>query len=168
LGQHHFFYRGTASGVLLRAGLIAAVYNRSLRLTTRARATLTNGKLVNHISTDISRIDFCCGWFHMAWTGPIQLIICLILLIINLGPSALAGFALFLFLTPLQTKVISAMFKLRQSSMGWTDKRAKLTQELLTGVKIIKFFAWEIPYLNRIHGLREHELGSVSLFFFLP
>jgi hypothetical protein len=85
LCTHHFFYRSSSTGVLLRGGLITAIYSRSLRLTSRARSTLTNGKLVNHISTDISRIDFCCGYFHMAWAAPIQMTICLILLIINLG-----------------------------------------------------------------------------------
>lgn len=85
LCTHHFFYRSTSAGVLLRGGLITAVYNRSLRLTSRARSTLTNGKLVNHISTDVSRIDFCCGFFHMSWAAPIQMTICLILLLLNLG-----------------------------------------------------------------------------------
>lgn len=32
--------------------------------------------------------------------------------------------------------------------MVWTDQRAKLLSELLNGMKLIKFFAWEIPYLN--------------------
>jgi len=64
LGTHHFFYRSTSTGVLLRGGLINVIYSRSLRLTSRARSTLTNGKLVNHISTDVSRIDFCAGFFH--------------------------------------------------------------------------------------------------------
>ena len=63
---HHFFYRATSTGVLLRGGLITAIYNRTLKLTSRARSTLTNGILVNHISTDVSRIDFCAGYFHMA------------------------------------------------------------------------------------------------------
>jgi hypothetical protein len=85
LCTHHFFYRSSSAGVLLRGGLITAIYNRSLRLTSRARSTLTNGKLVNHISTDVSRIDFCCGYFHMAWAAPIQMTICLVLLLINLG-----------------------------------------------------------------------------------
>lgn len=63
--MHHFFYRATSTGVLLRSGLITAIYARSLKLTSRARSTLPNGKLVNHISTDVSRIDFCAGFFHM-------------------------------------------------------------------------------------------------------
>jgi hypothetical protein len=59
-----FFYRSMSTGVLLRGGLITAIYSRCTKLTARARSTLTNGKLINHISTDVSRIDFCAGFFH--------------------------------------------------------------------------------------------------------
>jgi ABC-type multidrug transport system fused ATPase/permease subunit len=154
------------------------VFNRSLRLTSRARSTLTNGKLVNHISTDVSRIDFCAGFFHVVsfqyvtrgarhtdpskvWASPIQLILCLILLLINLGPSALAGFAFFVIATPVQTWVMKRLFALRRNSMVWTDKRAKLLQELLGGMKVIKYFAWEEPFLKRIEDYRRREMAYV-------
>ncbi|KAN0113413.1 ABC transporter [Russula decolorans] len=161
LCQNHFFYRSISTGVLLRGGLITAIYSRSLRLTTRARATLPNGRLVNHISTDVSRIDFCCGFFHMFWAAPIQLAICLALLISNLGPSALAGFSVFVILTPIQGKIMKTLFSIRRKTMVWTDKRAKLLQELLGGMKLIKFFAWENPFLERIGGYRKREMSHV-------
>jgi len=53
------------------------------------------------------------------------------------------------------------LFALRRKSMDWTDKRAKLLQELLGGMKIIKFFAWEIPFLERISDYRRREMGYV-------
>jgi ABC-type multidrug transport system fused ATPase/permease subunit len=158
LCQHHFFYRSTSTGVLLRGGLITAIYSRSLRLTTRARAILPNGRLVNHISTDVSRIDFCCGFFHMFWAAPIQMMICLALLISTLGPSAVAGFSVFFILTPVLGKVMKTLFLIRRKTMVWTDKRAKLLQELLGGMKVIKFFAWENPFLNKIGGYRKREM----------
>jgi hypothetical protein len=43
--------------------------------------------------------------------------------------------------------------------MEWTDKRAKLLQELLGGMKVIKYFAWEMPFLDRIEGYRQREMG---------
>ncbi|KAF8273331.1 P-loop containing nucleoside triphosphate hydrolase protein [Lactarius quietus] len=161
LCQHHFFYRSTSSGVLIRGGLITAIYSRSLRLTTSARAKLSTGRLVNHISTDVSRIDFCCGFFHMSWTALIQLGICLGLLIANLGPSALAGFSVFVVLTPITGKVMRILFHMRRRTMEWTDKRAKLLQELLGGIKLIKFFAWEAPFLKRLAGYRKNEMGYI-------
>ncbi|KAH9068492.1 ABC transporter [Lactarius deliciosus] len=161
LCQHHFFYRSASSGVLVRGGLITAIYSRSLRLTTGSRARLSNGRLVNHISTDVSRIDFCCGFFHMSWTAPIQLGICLGLLVSNLGPSALAGFSVFIILTPIQGKIMKSLFRIRRKTMEWTDKRAKLLQELLGGMKLIKFFAWEAPFLERVAGYRKREISYV-------
>lgn len=125
LCTHHFFYRSASTGVLLRGGLITAIYHRSLHLSARARSTLTNGKLVNHISTDVSRIDFCCSFFHMVWSAPVQMIICLILLLVNLGPSALAGFGFFVIITPVQTQVMKRLFGLRQKSMIWTGELEK-------------------------------------------
>ena len=159
LCTHHFFYRAASTGVLLRGGLITAIYDRSLRLTSRARTTLTNGKLVNHISTDVSRIDFACSFLQLGLTGPIQMIVCLVILLVNLGPSALAGYSFFLLMTPIQTLVMKQFIKIRHKSMGWTDKRAKLLQELLGSMKIIKYFAWEVPYLKRIAELRGREMG---------
>jgi hypothetical protein len=92
---NHFFYRAAGTGVILRGALIAAIYNKAPTLSTRARHIHPNGKLVNHISTDVSRVDFACQFFHMGWTAPIQLITCPAILLVNLGPSALAGFAIF-------------------------------------------------------------------------
>jgi hypothetical protein len=142
--------------------LITAIHNKAPTLSTRARHIHPNGKLVNHISTDVSRIDFACQFFHMGWTAPIQLIICLAILLVNLGPSALAGFAIFVLVIPIQTQLMCHLLLFRQSTMILTDKRAKLLRELPSSI-VIKFFAWEDPYLARILQVREPETKSVSL-----
>ena len=59
---------------------------------------------------------------------------------------------------PIQTMVMKRLMGLRKKNMVWTDKRAKSLQELLSGMKIIKYFAWEIPYLNRIGEFRTKEV----------
>ena len=143
---------------MLRGGLIAAIYDLSLRLTTKARSTFTNGRLVNHISTDVSRIDFASQISHVIWASPFQLILCLGLLIANLGPSALAGFAFFVIAIPVQTAVMKRMIMVRREIMVWTDKRAKLLQELLSGMRVIKYFSWELPFVKRIGEYRTNEV----------
>ena len=89
------------------------------------------------------------------------MILCLVLLLINLGPSALVGFGLFIVASPLQTVVLKRLFAWRARSMVWTDKRARLLQELLGGIKVIKFFAWEIPFLQRICDYRRKEMSFI-------
>jgi hypothetical protein len=55
--------------------------------------------------------------------------------------------------------VMKRLFMFRQKSMVWTDKRAKLLQELLGGMKIIKLFNWQSPFLARIGGYRQKEMA---------
>ncbi|QRW14685.1 ABC transporter transmembrane region [Ceratobasidium sp. AG-Ba] len=157
----HSFHRSFTTGVLLRTALITSVFSRALALTSRARTMggMTVGKFVGLISTDVSRIDYCAGYFHMAWTAPLQMAICLVLLCINLGWSALPGFAFFVIMSPLQGKVTKRLFLLRKRSMVWTDKRIKALQEILGGMRIIKLFAWELPFMERIGEYRRTEMS---------
>jgi len=87
--------------------------------------------------------------------------ICLIILLLNLGPSALTGFSFFILAAPVQTMVMKRLFKYRQKSMAWTDKRTKMLQEILGGMKIIKLFNWEAPFLERIGGYRQKEMAYI-------
>lgn len=64
LATNQFFARSATTGVLARGALISSVYRKAMVLSGKARVVATNGKLVNNISTDISRIDFCCSFFR--------------------------------------------------------------------------------------------------------
>jgi ATP-binding cassette subfamily C (CFTR/MRP) protein 1 len=145
-----FFTRAAGVGVSARTALIASIYRKSIVLSGKARVTSTNGKLINHISTDVSRIDFCCGFFHLSWTAFVQIGIIIGLLVANLGVSSLAGVAFLFVALPFQGMAMKSMFALRRKAMIWTDRRAKLMQELLGGMKIIKFFgsfaSFYLPY----------------------
>ncbi|OCB92268.1 ABC protein [Sanghuangporus baumii] len=159
--QHQFFWRSMSTGVLARAALISSIYKRGVMLTPKARTTLNNAALVNHISTDVSRIDACSQWFHAAWTAPIQVTVCLIILLVQLGPSALAGFSLFIFMVPVQERLMTFQHKRRQRANIWTDGRANLILEVLGGMRVVKYFSYEIPFLKRIFEIRGKELDGI-------
>ncbi|TDL20835.1 ABC protein [Rickenella mellea] len=159
--QHQFFWRSMSTGVLARAALISSIYKRGVKLTQKARTQLPNSALVNHISTDVSTIDACSQWFHAAWTAPIQVSICLIILLVQLGPSALAGFSLFVLMIPLQERIMAIQFKIRRKSMKWTDMRAKVILEVLGAMRVVKYFSYEVPFLKRIYDIRAQELHGV-------
>ncbi|KAJ7075487.1 hypothetical protein B0H15DRAFT_806144 [Mycena belliarum] len=58
--------------------------------------------MLNQASTYVSRVDARAQWLHTPWTAPFQATKCLITLLVELGPSALAGFAHFRLVIPLQ------------------------------------------------------------------
>ncbi|KAH9856552.1 ABC protein [Lenzites betulinus] len=159
---HQFFWRSMTTGMFARAALISSIYKRGVSLTGRARTNLPNSALVTHISTDVSRVDACAQWFHAVWTAPIQVTICLIILLVQLGPSALAGFSLFLLIIPIQERVMSFQFRVGKKSLKWTDKRARIILEVLGAMRVVKYFCYEQPFLKRIFEVRHEELKGTK------
>jgi ATP-binding cassette, subfamily C (CFTR/MRP), member 1 len=122
----------------------------------------SNGRIINLMSVDTYRIDQASGFFHMLWTAPIQIVISLILLIVNLTYSALAGFALLVVSMPILARAIRGLLKRRIGINKVTDQRVTLTQEILSSVRFVKFFGWEMAFLDRIFKLRKREIFSIQ------
>ncbi|CAG8808622.1 4507_t:CDS:2, partial [Cetraspora pellucida] len=156
-----YFYYVMETGFLSRTILITIIHRKALVLSEKARSLFTNGKITNLMSTDTTRIDFVCGYFHMIWAAPIQICIILSLLIFNIGSSALAGFALLVILCPMQGKVMSLLARTRAKAADITDERVKLTQEILLGIRMIKYYAWEDSFADALNKLRNKEISLV-------
>ncbi|KAJ3215100.1 hypothetical protein HDU67_000804 [Dinochytrium kinnereticum] len=86
------------------------------------------------------------------------ILIIMSLLIRTIGPSALAGLALLVAYVPFQAIIIRKLVQLRKANATNTDQRVKLTTEVLQSIRVIKFFAWENSFLNRIIDIRTKEL----------
>ena len=121
-----------------------------------------NGRVVNLMSTDTYRVDVASGMFHMVWTSPVAIVITLVVLLINLTYSALAGFALLVIGIPVLTKAIKSLFARRRAINKITDQRVSLTQEILQAVRFVKYFGWESSFLERIDNIRKREIRAIQ------
>lgn len=113
------------------------------------------------MSTDTSRIDFAAGYCHIGWVAGVQVCIILAILIVNIGPSALAGFGLLVLSAPILGKIVKNLAKRRFKSTKFTDARVRLTQEILNSMRVIKYYAWEKSFLSKVMDLRNAELKIV-------
>ena len=156
--SNRFFYKSLYVGVFCRAALVSGIFRRALNMQGRDRST---GKLVNHISTDVSRIDFGAQWWLLAFTAPVEIIVSLIILLTRFGVSSLSGFALIVVVMPFQMFYMLFLFTLRAKSMQWTDRRARRTQEVVSGMRIVKLFSYESNFFKLISDLRKHELKYI-------
>jgi ABC-type transport system involved in cytochrome bd biosynthesis fused ATPase/permease subunit len=150
-----------STGAMIRAGLTRIIFDKSLVLSQEARLKINNGKLLAHLSNDVSRLDLALQWLHALWTAPIQIIVCTVLLVLQIGWSALIGIALFILLIPLQSKIMGFSISVRKKSMVYTDARTRTLQELLSSFAILKYFVFEHAYLKRIANIRGKELVGV-------
>ncbi|KAI5862830.1 ATP-binding cassette transporter protein YOR1-like protein [Durotheca rogersii] len=123
----------------------------------------SNGKIVNLMSVDTYRVDQACALFHMIWTAPISCMITLVVLLINLTYSALAGFALLVIGIPALTRAVRLLFRRRAAINKITDQRVSLTQEILQSVRFVKYFGWERAFLGRLADIRTREIRAIQV-----
>jgi ATP-binding cassette, subfamily C (CFTR/MRP), member 1 len=62
---------------------------------------------------------------------------------------------------PLQFVLILIIVKQRQKGVKITDKRVRLTTEVLQGIRLIKMYGWEAFYYQQITNFREKEIKTV-------
>ena len=122
-----------------------------------------NGRVMNLMATDTYRVDQASGMFHIIWTAPMIMILTLVLLLVNLTYSALAGFGLLIIGTPIFTWSIKVLFVRRAAINKITDQRVGLTQEILQAVRFVKYFGWEGSFLERIGAIRKREIRSIQV-----
>ncbi|KAG0075872.1 hypothetical protein BGZ92_002684, partial [Podila epicladia] len=161
LAQHQFWQRSTGVGVGIRTSLITTIYRKGLLLSAKAKQDFSTGKITNLMSTDTTRLDFLAGFFHILWTAPLMILLILVLLIVNMGPTALVGFVFLVLFGPIQARIVAALSVIRRKSTLITDARVKLTQEVLQGMRVIKFYGWEEAFLSKLEDLRNKELKYV-------
>ena len=77
-----------------------------------------NGKIITLMSVDTDRVDTALGMFHLLWTCPVIVIVTLVVLLVNIGYSALSGYALLILGVPLLTYAIRSLIRRRRGR--WT------------------------------------------------
>ncbi|KEY72370.1 hypothetical protein S7711_01047 [Stachybotrys chartarum IBT 7711] len=123
----------------------------------------SNGRIVNLMSVDTSRIDQACGWFHMVWAAPLSFVVTVILLLVNLSYSALAGIALFFAATPIVAYLVRTALRRRGTINRDTDERISMTQEMLQAIRFIKYYAWEADFVARHDEVRQREIRGIRV-----
>ncbi|TPX36938.1 hypothetical protein SmJEL517_g00979 [Synchytrium microbalum] len=162
LAMNRHFAITMTIGFKLRSALVATLYRKSQKLSPLARQTLTVGKIINIVASDTARLDMSMWGLHWIWAGLYQIILATALLIYTLGPVALIGFALFVVFLPVQTYAMGYLTSLRTKAMAISDQRVRIFSEALSGIKVIKLYAWESSFLNVINSLRKGELEYVK------
>ncbi|KAI0646268.1 multidrug resistance-associated ABC transporter [Trametes meyenii] len=159
--SNHYQMVAMSNGLCLRTSLIGAIFRKSLRLSGRARMKHSVGQITTMISTDTTRLDRNSAFVHNLWVAPIQIAIGIGLLIRNLGYSALVGLAVLIVGFPVQLVLARIMFASRKKGVVLTDQRVRMTSEVLSGIRLLKYYAWEGFYAHQVGVLREKEIHMI-------
>ncbi|XP_020296904.1 multidrug resistance-associated protein 4-like isoform X2 [Pseudomyrmex gracilis] len=149
-------------GAKVRVAVCSVVYRKALRLSKTALNETAAGKVVNLVANDVNRFDLVSILIHYMWSAPLQALIVAYILYHEVGISGLIGAFATLLVVPLQsyTGKLSSRFRLQTAIK--TDKRVRLMDEIISGVQVIKMYAWEKPFCAMIELARKLELRVVT------
>uniref|UniRef100_A0A8B9TR60 ABC-type glutathione-S-conjugate transporter n=1 Tax=Anas platyrhynchos TaxID=8839 RepID=A0A8B9TR60_ANAPL len=178
LFEQRYMYMCLVLGLKLKTVVTGLVYRKILIMSNASRKAVTVGEIVNLISVDVQKLMDLIIYFNGTWLAPIRIIICFVFLWQLLGPSALTSVAVFLFLLPLNFMITKKRSHFQVHFMKHKDERAKLTNAILSDIKVIKLYGWEKTFMEKVLGIRKQELKALKrsqilfsqmvCFFFAP
>ncbi|XP_064319960.1 ATP-binding cassette sub-family C member 2 isoform X2 [Phalacrocorax carbo] len=154
-------------GINVRASLIAAIYKKALTMSSATRKESTVGETVNLMSADAQRFMDTANFVHQLWSSPLQIILSIVFLWGELGPSVLAGIAVMVLLIPINAFLVARAKTIQMRNMKTKDERMSIMSEILNGIKILKLFAWEPSFEKRVNEIRARELKDLVNFSYL-
>ncbi|KAE8625965.1 hypothetical protein XENTR_v10006453 [Xenopus tropicalis] len=159
--HHIYFYHLLRAGMKLRVAMCHMIYRKALRLSNTAMGKTTTGQIVNLLSNDVNKFDQVTIFLHFLWAGPLQAIAVTVLLWMEIGPSCLAGMAVLIILMPLQLCLGKFFTSLRGKTAAFTDTRIRTMNEVISGMRIIKMYAWEQSFTELVNNIRKKEINKV-------
>ena len=162
--HHHVFYFTWRKGMQLRIACVAAIHDKSLRLSsTHQQTSASYGRIMNLASNDVERFILAALFINYLIWSPIQAIAILIVGCFLLGPAFAAGFALLvLVFVPLQFYLSGKFAYYRSKIAQITDQRVTFVSQAVRGARVMKMSGYEYRFLDRIANIRKQEIHQIS------
>ncbi|KAG0006808.1 hypothetical protein BGZ65_003355 [Modicella reniformis] len=128
---------------------------------TKDDAPASAGKVINLMSTDTIRITSVCNFWHIGISSPIGITLGTYLLYDLIGWSSIVGMSILVITIPVNKAVRKRYSKGQRELSSARDDRVTLMGELIAGIRMIKFFAWEMSFSEKVLKAREIELKKL-------
>ncbi|XP_021915794.1 multidrug resistance-associated protein 4-like isoform X2 [Zootermopsis nevadensis] len=161
--DHHYNHLSFKVGMRARVACCSLVYRKLLRFSKASTDNTATGRIVNLMSNDVCRFDYAPQAIGFLIVTPLQTIIITFYLWTMVGPAALVGVAfIFVQTMPVQTYLGKLIAKLRKKIAVRTDERMRLMTEIVSGIQVIKMYAWEKPFAKLVEIARLNEISKVT------
>ena len=143
--------------------LSTLVYDKLLKVSPSSmKDKAKTGEITNFIQVDAHRLQFLMLSSPDLFVMPFTIITYSYMLFKMLGNAFFVGLAAMFFSFGFNF-VFSKKFKLlHKQQMKLKDARMKITTETFEHLKVLKLYAWEDEFLNRINQAREAEIENME------
>ncbi|CAH2099918.1 unnamed protein product [Euphydryas editha] len=161
--NHHGTYSTQQFGMKVRIAACSLIYRKVMRMSSGALAQTTAGQVVNLLSNDVNRFDYAFIYTHFIWLLPLQVVLVCYLIYIRIGYAAIIGVVGIVLQTiPVQSYMSKLAAKLRMKTAYKTDERVRIMDEIISGMQVIKMYAWEKPFEKVVAMARKNEIKCIT------
>ncbi|KAI9282335.1 P-loop containing nucleoside triphosphate hydrolase protein [Sporodiniella umbellata] len=125
--------------------------------------TSSTGTIVNLMSTDSNRVSEFATWWWTVLEAPTELGVGIYFLYTLLGKSCFLGLLIMIVILPVNHYNAKMFAATQDKLMESRDKRISLMNEVLQGIRQIKFFAWETNWEKKVMEARGVELYHLAI-----
>ncbi|XP_044730120.1 ATP-binding cassette sub-family C member 4-like isoform X2 [Chrysoperla carnea] len=151
-------------GMQIRVACCSLMYRKMLRLSHTSLGQTSIGNIINLMSNDVSRFDQTLMYLHYIWIMPIQAVTLSYFMYNTCGLAAFAGVAVITAqAVPLQGYLSKKTAQLRGPIAQRTDERVRLMNEIISGIQVIKMYAWEKPFELLVQQARKAEIDLLLI-----
>ncbi|XP_066291926.1 ATP-binding cassette sub-family C member 9-like isoform X2 [Branchiostoma lanceolatum] len=161
--EYFSVYMTFQQGIQLKTALQTMIYNKVLKLSSWVLSSdkVTAGQVMNHAGMDATMLMYMMTMIHNAWSMPLQLIAGCILLYFQLGVSAVVGAILIIIMSPVNYKIARKSEELTKTKMAASDTRMKRINETIQAIKLLKLYAWEQMFSDKVIDARDKEVTEM-------
>uniref|UniRef100_A0A6B2KWP4 Uncharacterized protein n=1 Tax=Arcella intermedia TaxID=1963864 RepID=A0A6B2KWP4_9EUKA len=157
---YHSQWQSALLGMKIRTMMMAAVYRKSTKIPKVAGES--SGHIVNLFAADTQIIFDAMPQIISGFVSPIQIIGAIIYLGFYVNYYSLIVLAVIAVAFPFNIFLSFKAAMIRHSIQSKADVRLKLTTEFIQGIRIVKYYAWEKPFMKNITKARESELEWIK------
>ncbi|KAL3679851.1 hypothetical protein R1sor_022807 [Riccia sorocarpa] len=166
MAKNQLFFLSIKLGLRMWSGVGSAVYDKSLRLSSKSRQDWSVGEITNIISTDLQKFLQLNMALVQTILLPVQMTAAGVLLFYVVGSSLFAGLSTLLIVVSGNVLLVGKMRTFRVKYLQAKDERMKITVECLSNMKVIKLQSWDQLFLEKIEAFRSIERGWVARFMY--
>ena len=129
-----------------------------MRLNSGSRGATSTGQIVNMFATDTKQLQGLMFFASFIFFAPAQIAVALVLIYQQVYEATFVGIGFMMAVAPINIIVFIFISSIRKQMLLVNDQRVKIMNEVLAGIRILKYYAWEAAFAGKVMAIREDEL----------
>ncbi|GMY33956.1 ABC transporter C family member 13, partial [Fagus crenata] len=146
----------------LRSGIMTVIYHKCLHINLAERSKFSEGEIQTFMSVDADRTVNLSNSFHDLWSLPLQIGVALYLLYVQVKFAFVSGTAITILLIPVNKWISKLILNATEKMMKQKDERIRRTGELLTYIRTLKMYGWELLFSSWLMETRSSEVTHLT------